>query len=207
MGQVEIGRTLDKHEPVILEYDDVWSFQNFTNKRNVFQGRGKELDSLTIYSTSFFQEQPDVDIFPSDVKNLTLAFCNLDNVVIPRGATLIECSTRRIQAQNDLRDWELDDQNVPVRLINEAYEKNLGRSIDPADIPLVKIQSLDELDPINPAVDVIPVDKDEPEARKLAAVLQELLKTPDLEASRADLVKYVDYVLGKEAVAAIKAGG
>lgn len=206
MGQVEIGRDA-KHQPILLTYSDVWSFQNFTNKRNVFQGRGKELDGLVVYSTTFYQEARDVDIFPSDVQNLTLAFCNLDNVKIPAGVTLIQCSTRRLQVQNDLRDWELNDKNLPVKVTNEAYEKSLGRSIDPTDIPPVKIQSIDELDPVNPSIDVIPVDKQEPEAQKLATVLKELLKQPDLEASRADLVKYVDYVLGKEAVAAIKAGG
>ncbi len=60
---------------------------------------------------------------------------------------------------------------------------------------------------INPSKDVIPVDKQEPEAVKLATVLQELLKQPDLEAGRKDITDWVDYVLGKEAVEAIKAGG
>ncbi len=207
MGRVEIGRTPDKHEPVILDYSDEWSFRDFTNRRNVFAGRGKELDGLVIYATSFYQEAIDIDVFPSDVKGLVLAFCNLDNVRIPKNATLIECSTRRIQVQNDLRDWELDDNDVPLKLVNEEYEKSLGRFTDPALIPRTKIETLKELDPINPSIDVIPIGKEEPEARKLAEVLQELLKKPDLEAGRKDMEEYVAYVLGKEAAEAIKAGG
>ncbi len=214
MGKVEIGRTPGKHEPIILEYADTWadgepgpSFQNYTNRRNVFQGRGKELEGLTIYAACFYQEQPDVDVFPSDVKNLTLAFCNLDNVVIPSGVTLIQCSTRRLQVQNDLRDWEIDAQNRPVKLVNEEYWKSQGFFIDPLLIPARPVASIDDIRPINPSHDVIPVDKQEPEARKLAEVLQELLKKPDLEAGRKDIEDYVAYVLGTEAVLAIKAGG
>ncbi|MDD5199262.1 MAG: hypothetical protein PHC88_05610 [Terrimicrobiaceae bacterium] len=206
MGRVEIGRDLN-HRAIILEYSDEWSFKNFSNQRNIFAGRGKELDGLTIYSTSFYQEALDVDIFPSDVKNLVLAFCNLDNVVIPRGSTLIECSTRRIKVQNDLRDWELDDNDQPIKLINEEYWKQQGYFTDPALIPAMPVASIDDIKPVNPSIDVIPVGKEEPEAQKLAAVLQELLKRPDLETSRKELTDYVDYVLGKAAVEAIKAGG
>ncbi len=205
MGQVEIGRTVPKHEPILLDYSDEWSFKNFTNQRNPF---GKaSIDGLTIYSTSFYQESLDVDVFPAGVKNVTLAFCNLDNVVIPSGVTLIQCSTRRLQVQNDLRDWEVDAQNRPVRLVNEEYWKDQRFFTDPLLIPARPVSSIDEIAPINPSIDVIPVDKQEPEAVKLATVLQDLLKQPDLEAGRKDITDWVSYVLGKESVEAIKAGG
>lgn len=51
----------------------------------------------------------------------------------------LKCSTRRIQAQNDLRDWEIDRLNKPVKVVNEKFWTLRSVSVDPRDIPKTKI--------------------------------------------------------------------
>src|SRR5689334_10626836 len=97
-------------DPVFIDVHEEWSFKDFTNQKHIFAGRAKQLNGITIYKSSFYQEGgPDQDVFPADVENLTLYACNLDNVRIPKGVTVIECSVRRIQMQNDLRMWDVDE--------------------------------------------------------------------------------------------------
>lgn len=115
---IEIGRD-DGGKPLMIEPNLAWSFKDFTNQKNVFVGHGKELGGIVIYKSCFYQEgNPDQDVFPSDVQNLTLAWCNLDNARIPTGVTLISCSTRRIMAHEDGTDWVVDDKNKFVSPLN-----------------------------------------------------------------------------------------
>lgn len=47
----------------------------------------------------------------------------------------IQCSQKRFQVQNDLRDWEIDDGGDPVKVINEKLWVSKGISVDPKHIP------------------------------------------------------------------------
>ena len=73
-----------------------------------------DMDNLVIYASSFYREQPDSVVLPPGLSNTTFIKCNLDNCVIPDGATLIDCTTIRFLAQPDGYDWIVDDQNQPV---------------------------------------------------------------------------------------------
>lgn len=54
--------------------------------------------------------------------------------------TILKCSQRRFKIQNDLRDWEVDNKNKPVKVINEKFWVMQEVSVDPKDIPAQKIE-------------------------------------------------------------------
>lgn len=204
MAKVEIGRDA-KHLPIIIDYNDEWSLRNFANQSNIFAGRGKELDGMTIYASCFYQESLDIDVFPSDVKNLTLVYCNLDNVNISAGVTVIANRPQRhIQVQNDCRDWELDANNQPIKLVNEKAELILGRSIDPVDIPQIKLESIDDLpskfDYVKVAEKQAAVTVDE------KALLASLMNQPDIAASSKDLTQAISDQIDQLIALQIKLG-
>lgn len=60
-----------------------------------------------------------------------------------KNVQIINCSQKRFTVQNDLRDWEIDHMNKPVKVVNEKYWDQVGLSIDPKDIPLQKLSSID----------------------------------------------------------------
>lgn len=47
----------------------------------------------------------------------------------------ISCSKKRFKVQNDLRDWEIDIKNKPLKLIDEKYWIMKGVPVDPRYIP------------------------------------------------------------------------
>jgi hypothetical protein len=109
MGQVEIGRG-ENNSPVIVEFDDEFSFKNFANQSL----KDKDLNGKTIYSSLFYWEEPDSSPFPENMTGVTFVKCNLDNVVIPEGNAAVECSNRRFQKQEDGFDWVIDENGNPV---------------------------------------------------------------------------------------------
>lgn len=58
---------------------------------------------------------------------------------------IVDSSRRRFKVQNDLRDWEIDETNKPVKVLNEKYWIREGTSVDPKDIPTEKIPSIDQV--------------------------------------------------------------
>lgn len=74
---------------------------------------GEFINDMTIICSCFSQQKPDTRVFPDNVQNLILQYCNLDNVYIPAGVTVFECSTRRIIVQ-DGDDWLADENNNPI---------------------------------------------------------------------------------------------
>lgn len=84
------------------------------------------MNDETIRGACFSQQQPDTKVFPDEMTGVTFVNCNLDNCIIPEGNTLIDCSNRRYQVQNDLNDWEIDENNNPVRLVDWQYFEKLG---------------------------------------------------------------------------------
>lgn len=96
-----------------------------------------------IRGACFSQQEPDTKVFPDKMSGVTFINCNLDNVVIPEGNKLIDCSNRRYKVQNDLNDWEIDENGNPVRLVNWQYFEKLGlNQPSPKDILLESVKSI-----------------------------------------------------------------
>ena len=72
-------------------------------------------DGAIVYASSFYQQDsPESHVFRDDMTGVTFINCNLDNCFIPSGNTLNGCNNRRIKAQEDGRDWIVDENNNPV---------------------------------------------------------------------------------------------
>lgn len=148
MGKSQIG--IDQGQPVIIEYNDEFSHKDFTGWS--WQDRHLPND-IVIYNSCFSNETPDAEVFKSDMTGVTFICCNLDNCLIPQGNIVIDGSRRRFKVQNDLRDWEIDSQNKPVEVINKKYWGMLGFSVDKADIPPQKLNSINEIK----RIEIVPV--------------------------------------------------
>ena len=108
-----------------------FSFKDFT---------GRNLTTMVITPqiierSCFSQERPDTEIFPSDMGGVTFINCNLDNVKVPEGNIVIDCSTRRFAPQSDGNDWEVDELNNPIQSLNaQFYFDKYGTEIPSPDI-------------------------------------------------------------------------
>lgn len=115
----------------VFDCADAWSRKDFTGNSRVAVP-----DGVIVYQTCFSQETPDSHIFRPAMTGVTFRNCNLDNVFVPNGNTVMPgCSTRRFALQNDLRDWEINASGVPIRVLNERYWQQQGFAVDPALIP------------------------------------------------------------------------
>ena len=120
-----------------MDYDEKWSFRNFTNLNC------PDLpDDIVVYASSFYWEQPDYETFRKDLKGVTFIKCNLDNLHIPLGNTVIDCHCRRFCCQNDGHDWCIDDKDKPVKLLcgDKQFLKRGLPCPTPADIPLERVE-------------------------------------------------------------------
>ena len=136
---VEIGRD-SNHRAVILTYSAEWSLKHFSQKTGI-----DIPDGTVVYASTFHQEEPDTIVFRPDMTGVYFVRCNLNNVFIPPGNTIRDSSQRRYRVQNDLRDWEIDSQNRPTRLINAERWFAEGYSIDPVDIPDSQITNQEDI--------------------------------------------------------------
>ena len=105
-------------------------------------------DNAVIYGSCFAQQDLDTIVFNPGMKGVQFFNCNLDNVVIPPGNPINKasgCSRRRIKVMNDLRDWELNAQGNPLKVVNEKHWINQGLSVDPLDIPAQKLNDISEI--------------------------------------------------------------
>lgn len=100
-----------------------------------------DLNDLVIYQTNFTQETPDKPIFNEKMTGVTFVKCNLSNVFIPDGNTIIDCIQTRFKCQKDLNDWEIDDSDKPLRTLNYNIFLKKGLDLpDPKDIPAVEVK-------------------------------------------------------------------
>ncbi len=137
MGKTLIGR-LDGL-PFEIEFDDRFSGKDYTVVNFI-----DIPDNITVYASCFSKEIPDTKIFPDTMTGVTFMNCNLDNIFIPNGNTVTGGSKRRFKVQNDLRDWEIDEQDNPIKVMGEKGWKAEGYSVDPKDIPAVKLMDVTE---------------------------------------------------------------
>lgn len=103
--------------------------------------KAEEFNNTLIKSSCFYQEwrkgdeEVVKDIFPDGMTGVVFKNCNLDNVYVPLGNTMIECTNKKVKVQNDWDDWILDESLNPVEPINKEVRQEYGVSIDPNDIP------------------------------------------------------------------------
>lgn len=117
--------------------DDV-SFKDFSG-RPQFDRNLVEFDGKIVYASNFSQKTPDTFVFPKDMKGVTFVKCNLDNVIVPEGNTVLDCSQKRYQAQNDLNDWIVNEAYEPLMPVNHKQFTKRGLSVPTPDmIPLEK---------------------------------------------------------------------
>lgn len=76
-----------------------------------------DMDGLTIHGLCLSNESPDAKVLPPNLTGVTFIACNLDNIFIPDGNTLINCANRRFKVQDDGQDWEIDKNNKPIKLL------------------------------------------------------------------------------------------
>lgn len=127
------------YNKIEYDYNEVFSFKDFTNRTNI------ELSGV-VYASCFSQETPDNQIFVAGMTGVTFIKCNLDNVSIPDGNTVIDCSQKRFKVQNDLNDWIIDTANNPVEPVNAKIFVKLGLPIPkPEDIPVIKVDKVIDL--------------------------------------------------------------
>lgn len=118
-----------------------YSFKSF-NEMSFKDVPVEEFNNTTIKGSCFFQAFPleskkePVDIFPDGMTGVTFIACNLDNVWIPPGNTLIDCTNKWIVLKNDGYNWEKDKSTKKPKkpVADFFYDKN-GWSKNPKDIP------------------------------------------------------------------------
>ena len=96
-----------------------YSCKDFTGKNL----QSADFTGVTLIEKSCFsQEAPDSHIFPDDLTGVTFNYCNLDNVFVPAGNIVADCSTRRFLAHPDGTDWLVDENNTMIAPLNPPPE-------------------------------------------------------------------------------------
>jgi len=151
MGKVQLNSE-------IINYNDEWSFKNFSNMHVPVNQMPSD---IVVYSSIFYHEEPDYSPFPEGMTGVTFVKCNLDNLIIPPGNTVIECSQKRFKAQNDLNFWEIDENNLPTVPIGGTKQwTKFGLSVpDPKDIPAEKVSEPVDLKKLVEAKLVVAVEE------------------------------------------------
>ena len=107
----------------------------------------KEFNNTTIKGSCFYQEwlegekEVEKEIFPEGMTGVTFKGCNLDNVIVPIGNTVIGGTHKLIQVQNDWEDWVLEKKDgklVAKEPMNKKLRIEKGFSVDVNDIPSEK---------------------------------------------------------------------
>lgn len=67
-----------------------------------------DLNNKIIAFSCLSHEKPNSRCLPDNLTGAIFIMCNLDNVFVPNGNQVIDCSTRCFAAQQDGRDWILN---------------------------------------------------------------------------------------------------
>lgn len=120
-----------------------YSKKDFTNQ-SFTKEPAKDFSNSEIIGSNFYQElisgSLTKSIFPVGMTGAIFNRCNLDNVVVPLGNTVLpNCTNRKIRVQKDLEDWVVDNFGNPIEPVNVKKFEKRGISTDPADIPSTKL--------------------------------------------------------------------
>lgn len=119
-------------------------FHECTEEYNFIKSPQVELlknipEGTIVCRASLGSELPDTKKFSDVMRGVTFVEGNLDNVFIPIGNTVIGITPKKFKVQNDLRDWTIDSQGMPLNVLNEEVWVEKGVSVDPREIPDKKV--------------------------------------------------------------------
>jgi hypothetical protein len=126
------------------DVNEKYSYKDFIGK-TFLDVDPSEFNNTEIIGSCFYQESsygtinPMKDVFPVGMTGVTFIKCNLDNVRIPIGNTVVGGTNKRILVQNDREDWILDENNKPIEPMDKERRLAVGLSINPKDIPKTMI--------------------------------------------------------------------
>lgn len=128
---------------MIIKYDneDIKMHEELSSKDFTEKAFVDIPDGTNVYMSCFSCETPDSPIFRADMTGVTFYNCNLDNCLIPDGNTVVGGSIERFMVQNDMRDWKVDEEGAPVKVVNEEFYIAQCVSVDKKDIPSKKVAS------------------------------------------------------------------
>ena len=127
-----VRKDKESHGPAMLRV----YCEDFTLETDLIPG--VEIKGTCFYRESLLGEtgDPYKEIFPPTMTGVTFNRCNLDNIFVPLGNTIInDGGHRRIRVQNDLKDWLVDASGNPIEPLSPNKFDELGLSKDPKDIP------------------------------------------------------------------------
>lgn len=93
------------------------------------------MNGLTIHGLCLSNETPNAQMLPANLTGVTFIACNLDNVFIPPGNNLQNCSNRLFKVQNDGEDWLVDAQHNALQPLHPQQYIDLGLSVSPSALP------------------------------------------------------------------------
>lgn len=92
--------------------NEKYSLKDFSGQK--FVNEPKEDFGGEIIGACFYQENaPETEVFPSDITTMFIR-CNLDNVKLPLGCTLEDCTNKRIKVGEDGYDWIVNENLQPI---------------------------------------------------------------------------------------------
>jgi len=110
----------ETYQGIQYDCDEVYSNKDHTG--HDLSDR-KDISGIVIHGLCLSNETPNARVLPLDITGTTFLCCNLDNVFIPDGNTLINCSNRLFQAQEDGHDWIVE---AVVQQTPQAGKMQLG---------------------------------------------------------------------------------
>jgi hypothetical protein len=126
-------------EEALKNHNPKYSFEDFTNKK---LSDVTDINNSVIIGSCFYQEtdiqqeDPCVEVFPSNMTGVTFIECNLDNVYIPPGNIVDpSCSCKRIKRQNDGELWILDGALKPIKPLHRERLLEIGENVLPEGLP------------------------------------------------------------------------
>lgn len=126
-----------------MAINEKYSYKDFTNVSLLDHdpaGFGGEIRGSCFYQEAAKDGEVVKRVFPEGTGPLNLDRCNMDNVDVPLGSTVTNCSLRHMQIQLDGEDWILIG-NKPTVPVDKARFLAEGKSIDPEDIPVFQVEA------------------------------------------------------------------
>ena len=126
--------------------NEKYSYKAYSYHGLSFKNRpASEFNNTTIKGSCFYQDWKEgesvvKDIFPDGMVGVEFKNCNIDNLFIPVGNTVVGGTNKKIKEQNDKEDWVLNDSLEPVEPITKEIrlKAKVPMNIDPKKLPKKK---------------------------------------------------------------------
>lgn len=98
-----------------------------------------EFNNSDIVNSNFSQEFPFTDVFPNNISNVNFVNCNLNNCNIPQGCTLVNCTNKHFELQNDGEHWVINNNHEPIEPLDIKKFNKAKLDTKPNSIPSKKV--------------------------------------------------------------------